>query len=161
MARPKLSDGDLRAWRAVLRAQAAAVRRINASLTDSGGLALESYDVLLELYHAPGRRLRLGELGERVVLTRSGISRLVSRLEREGLVEREAVDGDGRGVVAHLTREGVRRFRATWPLYARGIDEHFARHLRRGDAARVASALERVVDAAADGPGDQRTGRGS
>lgn len=139
-----VSDARLRAWRSLLNAHAAAIRRINRRLADHGGLALESYDVLLELFNAPDRRLRLKELGERVVLTRSGMSRLVSRLEKDGLVERESAAQDGRGVYARLTDEGEAAFRKTWPLYAEGIHEVFASRMTDAEAETVAEVLERI-----------------
>ena len=141
----KLTDVHLAAWRALLNAHAAAVRGINRSLQEQGGLPLESYDVLLELYSAPDRRLRLRELGERVVLTRSGISRLVTRLENEGLVERGSVAQDARGVYAKLTERGEAAFRRTWPLYADGIQEVFATLMTESEAQTIAGILERVA----------------
>ena len=145
-----ISEEELRAWRSLLNAHSAAIRRINRLLQEQDGLALESYDVLLELYNAPHRRLRLNELGERVVLTRSGISRLVSRLEDEGLVRRTSVEGDGRGVHAELTTAGSRAFKRTWPLYAAGIRDVFASHLTGQEATLVADILERVSSGATE-----------
>jgi DNA-binding MarR family transcriptional regulator len=140
----KLSDAHLAAWRALLNAHSAAVRRISRLLQEQGGLPLESYDVLLELYYAPDRRLRLKELGARVVLTRSGISRLVTRLEKEGLVVRESVDQDARGVYAGLTKKGEAAFRRTWPLYAEGIREVFGSCMTEDEALTIAAIMERV-----------------
>jgi len=140
-----LSADRLRAWRSVLNAHAAAVRRVNQSLQDQGGLPLESYDVLLELFNAPNQRLRLKDLREKVVLTRSGISRLVSRLEKAGLVSRGDVQTDGRGVHACLTEKGEEAFRSTWPMYARAIEEHFGRNLLDQEARGLADLLERIV----------------
>jgi DNA-binding MarR family transcriptional regulator len=141
----KLSDAHLAAWRALLNTHSAGVRTINRLLQERGGLPLESYDVLLELYRAPDRRLRLRDLGERVVLTRSGISRLVTRLEQEGLVERGTVDQDARGVYAVLTEEGEAAFRRTWPLYAEGIQSVFASRMSEDEAQMIATVLERVL----------------
>lgn len=141
---PRISDAHLAAWRALLNAHSAAVRRISRSLQEQGGLPLESYDVLLELYYAPDRRLRLKELGARVVLTRSGISRLVTRLEREGLVVRGSVDQDARGVYATLTKKGEAAFRRTWPLYAEGIHEVFGSSMTEDEALTIAAILDRI-----------------
>lgn len=144
MRKRSQNDATLRAWRGMLNAHAAAVRRINQLLQERGALPLESYDVLLELFRAPGKQLRLRELGERVVLTRSGISRLVTRLEDSGLVERAEVDGDGRGVLATLTVAGERAFRATWPVYAEGIERYFGAHFTSAEAQTIGALLERV-----------------
>lgn len=140
----RLHDERLRAWRGLLKAHSAAVRRINQFLSEGGGLPLESYDVLLELFDAPDRRLRLRDLGERVVLTRSGISRLVGRLVKEGLVTKVAVADDARGVYAQLTANGERAFRTTWPLYAEGIEKFFGSRLSVAEARTLAELLERV-----------------
>ncbi len=139
-----VSDTHVEAWRSLLNAHAAAVRGINRWLDENGGLPLESYDVLLELFYAPQRSMRLRDLGERVVLTRSGISRLVSRLEKEGLLERASVSGDARGVSARLTDQGEAAFRGTWPLYAAGIQRHFASFISEEEAALLAKILNRV-----------------
>jgi DNA-binding MarR family transcriptional regulator len=140
-----LSDIHLAAWRALLNSHASAIREINRLLQDQGGLPLESYDVLLELYNAPDQRLRLRELGGRIVLTRSGISRLVTRLEKEGLVERGSVEEDARGVFAMLTSQGRTAFRRTWPLYADGIQQVFASRMTESEARIIADILDRVA----------------
>ena len=142
--RKPLPESKLRAWRGLLNAHSAAIRRINQFLAERGGLPLESYDVLLELHETPDKRLRLRDLGDRIVLTRSGISRLVSRLEREGLVARRTVASDGRGVFAVLTPKGEESFRKTWPLYAEGIDAFFGSLMNEAEAKRLAAVLERV-----------------
>ena len=109
-----------------------------------GGLPLESYDALLELFAAPDKRLRLRDLGEQVVLTRSGVSRLVARLVDEGWVTRGTVDGDARGVYAQLTTEGEAAFRSTWPLYAKGISKFFGARMSVSEARQLAGVLERI-----------------
>ena len=150
-----LSEVHLAAWRALLRAHATALREIDRSLQDREGLPLESYDVLLELHHAPDQRLRLRDLGERVVLTRSGISRLVTRLEKDGLVERRSVEDDARGVYAELTAEGRSAFRRTWPMYAEGIQQFFAGLITEDEAHMLAGILERVAEGSRQGLMDQ------
>lgn len=140
-----LSDDHLEAWRALLRAQAFVLRRISEELARGDALPLESYDVLLELYRAPEKRLRLRDLGERVVLTRSGISRLVTRLEKQGLVERGAVPSDARGVFAQLTPKGEAAFRRTWPAYAEGIRRHFAERFEAEEARTLSRLLGAVL----------------
>lgn len=140
-------DDDVSAWRAVLRAQHRVVRAIEADLAAAGEIPLSWYDVLLELNAAPDRRLRMQDLGERVVLSRSRVSRLVDELEREGLVERLADPTDGRALLAHLTDAGRAALRRAAPRYRDGIDHHFARYLSAGERRTVAEALERVVAA--------------
>lgn len=140
----ELDDGRLAAWRALLNAHAATVGAIERDLAAGGHVPLTWYDVLVALSEAPGERLRLHELAERVVLSRSGLTRLVDRLEAAGLLRREACLTDRRGAFAVLSPEGTATLRRTWPAYARGIAEHFARHLTEADAETVATALERV-----------------
>ena len=135
----------LAAWRALLNAHAAAVGAIERDLAADGNIPLIWYDVLVALSEAPDERLRLHELADRVVLSRSGLTRLVDRLEQAGLLRREACPSDRRGAFAVLTDEGRAALRRTWPAYARGIEARFARHLSEGEAAAVATALDRVA----------------
>jgi DNA-binding MarR family transcriptional regulator len=118
-------DADqLAAWRLFLRAQAHLSRVLEAELLAEHGLPLASYDVLVQLAEAPGRRLRMTELADRVLLSRSGLTRLVDRLEKDGLVERQACPGDARGTHAVLTEAGLTRLRSASPTHLRGISEH-------------------------------------
>jgi DNA-binding MarR family transcriptional regulator len=151
---PPLDDAHLAAWRAFLNAHAAAVSRIERDLAQAGGdlAPLSWYDVLIELLEAPGRRLRQRDLAHKVVLTRSGISRLVDRLEGAGLVSREANPDDRRGDQVVLTDAGRAAVRRTWPAYRRGIAEHFARWVTPDEAAVVTAALERVSKPEASDP---------
>jgi DNA-binding MarR family transcriptional regulator len=159
MALPRIPPGGpspdgLVAWRALLRAHAAAVGSIERDLAVSEpDLPLTWYDVLVALVDAPARRLRLRELARDVLLSRSGLTRLVDRLEAAGLLRREPDPTDRRGAFAVLTDEGYTAVRRTWPRYARAIQQHFARHLEPGEAAILARALERVASA------DQQTRR--
>ena len=140
-------DDQVAAWRGVLFAQDRVVRAIERDLADAGKVPLTSYDVLLELNAAEGRSLRMQDLGERVVLSRSRVSRLVDDLEHEGYVERLPDPEDGRATLAHLTTEGARAFRSAVPVYLAGIEEHFAQHLRPAELATIAKALRRVYEA--------------
>jgi DNA-binding MarR family transcriptional regulator len=146
--RPREPDETrLAAWRALLNAHAAAVGAIERDLAAAGHIPLLWYDVLVALSEAPDERLRMHELAARVVLSRSGLTRLVDRLEGAGLLCRAACPGDRRGAFAVLTDEGRAALRRTWPAYARGIEEHFARHLSADGAAAVAAALAPVAAA--------------
>lgn len=139
----------LDAWRALLRAHAAVVDRIERDLAaDADNLPLVWYDVLLALSGAPDRRLRMHDLARAIVLSRSGLTRRVDRLEAAGLLCRQRDPSDRRGAFAVLTDEGRAALRQTWPAYARGIQEHFARHLDDEEARALSAALERVLDAA-------------
>ncbi len=140
-------DEQVRAWALVLRVHAAVVPRLERDLA-AVGMPLSWYDVLLELNAAPDRRLRMTELGARAVLSRERVSRVVDELERAGLVRRERNPDDGRSLLAVITDEGRARLRAAAPTYLAGIERHFGAHVG-DDAATVAAALLRVVEAAA------------
>ena len=143
-----LEQGREEAWRALITAHAAAVERIERELSEAGLPPLGWYDVLLELWRVPGRRLRMHELARAVVLSRSGLTRLVDRLEKEGLLRREPDPADGRGSFAVLTDEGVRMRERMWPVYAKGIAEHFGAHVSDEEARVLSRALGRVRTAA-------------
>src|SRR5262245_34856732 len=113
------------AWAALLRVHAALVPRLDRELRQAAGMPLAWYDVLLELHAAPGGRLRMSDLGERVVLSRTRVSRVVDELVDAGLVLREANPHDGRSALATLTQAGGRRFRGAAPAYLIGNARHF------------------------------------
>lgn len=119
-------DEQIAAWRAFLRAHSLMLRQIGEDLEAAGLPPLAWYDVLWALYEAPDRRLQNYELADAVLLSRSGLSRLVDRIADAGLVRRTTCPGDRRGVHIELTDEGVSMLRRMWPVYARGIAEHFA-----------------------------------
>ncbi len=142
-----LEQGREEAWRALITAHAAAVEGIERGLVEAGLPPLGWYDVLLELSAAPGRRLRMHELARAVVLSRSGLTRLVDRLERAGLLRREPDPADGRGSFAVLTDEGAGMRQRMWPVYAKGIAEHFGAHVTDEEAEVLSRALGRVRSA--------------
>ena len=119
-----MSREELGVWRTFLRAHAQLVRRLEADLVAEHDLPLASYDVLVQLVEAPGRRLRMTELADRVLISRSGLTRLVDRLAREGLVRREACDTDARGLFTVLTEAGYERLRSASRTHLRGIEEY-------------------------------------
>jgi DNA-binding MarR family transcriptional regulator len=147
----RVDEGRLAAWRAFLTAHAVVIDAIDREMVAAGVVPLTWYDVLVELAEAPEHRLRLHELADRVVLSRSGLTRLVDRLEAAGLVRRESAADDRRGAYAVLTEEGAAAHRRAWPVYARGIAAHFARHLNEDEAATINRALERVLAAERNG----------
>jgi DNA-binding MarR family transcriptional regulator len=119
------SADELAVWRSFLRAHARIVRALEAELAEAHQLPLASYDVLVQLTEAPQRRLRMTELADRVLLSRSGITRLVDRLEREGLVQRAPCLDDARGLYAVATDEGVDRLRRASRVHLDGVARHF------------------------------------
>ena len=138
------------AWALLLRTHAALVPRLNKDLEAARGLPLSWYDVLLELNAAPGRRLRMQELGNRVVLSRSQASRVVDELARAGLACREPDPADRRGAYAVLTDAGRSALRSAAPVYLSGIGAHFTDHLTPDELRVLHTALTRVLAAAED-----------
>lgn len=110
-------------------------------------IPLHWYDVLIELYDAPQQRLRMHELAERVVLSRSGLTRLVDQLEAAGLLIRDPCPTDRRGTYTVITSKGKWALRKAWPVYAKGIAECFARHLSEDQARLFVDAYTRMLDA--------------
>jgi DNA-binding MarR family transcriptional regulator len=133
------------AWGAVLQVHAAVVPVLDQKLQAEVGMPLSWYDVLLELAAAPERRLRMTDLAERVVLSRTRVSRLVDEIAAAGLVVREQNPQDGRSAYATLTEEGLARYRQAAPTYLAGIDEHFSRKLDDAELSTIATALRRVM----------------
>jgi DNA-binding MarR family transcriptional regulator len=131
---------ELTAWRSFLRAHAHISRVLEAELLADQELSLASYDVLVQLAEAPQRRLRMTELAAAVLLSRSGVTRLVDRLEKAGLVARCRVATDGRGVAAEITPAGVDRLRRAAPGHLAGVVRHFVARLDPDDL----RAMERI-----------------
>ena len=145
-ARP--DPAQLAAWRLLLEAHATVTELLEHELLAERGLPLSRYDVLLNLAEAPGGRLRMQELSASVLLSKSGLSRLVDRMVEAGLVRRERCEDDRRGWFAVLTDQGRSALRRAAPVHLRGIHEHFTRHLEAEEVEAMRAALGRVVAAA-------------
>jgi DNA-binding MarR family transcriptional regulator len=143
----RLEENQLAAWRAFITAHAVVIDSIERDLAAAKRLPLSSYDVLIELAEAPEGRMRMSDLARSVVLSRSGLTRLVDRLETEGLLRRESVAGDRRGTLAVITEAGREAMRQAWPVYAAGIAAYFARHLSDDELAALTAGLGRVLAA--------------
>jgi DNA-binding MarR family transcriptional regulator len=136
---------QLASWRTFLRAHALVNRALEAELVAEQQLSLAAYDVLVQLYEAPGHRLRMTELADAVLLSRSGVTRLVDRLEKSGLVSRCPVAGDGRGVAAELTETGANRLRTASRTHLTGVMRHFVEPLG-DDLGALEQISRRLVD---------------
>jgi DNA-binding MarR family transcriptional regulator len=139
------TDTDTAAWAALLRVHAAVVPVLDRTLQNSCGLPLTWYDVLLELRHAPAGRLSMGELGQRAVVSRTRVSRVVDQLVAAGLVLRESNPDDRRSAHAAITDAGRQRLREAAPIYLDGIQRCFTGLMSADEAATVARALEKVL----------------
>lgn len=140
----KPDDPRLDAWRAFLRAHARITRQLERELQSEASMALADYDVLVQLAVADQHRLRMSELADRLLLSRSGITRLIDRLERDGLVERAVCESDRRGQWAGLTDAGRERLRDASPTHLRGVAEHFLDRIPTDELDRMRRTLERV-----------------
>jgi DNA-binding MarR family transcriptional regulator len=138
-------DPRLDAWRAFLRAHARLTRELERELQADQSMALADYDVLVQLAAADDGRLRMSELADRVLLSRSGITRLVDRLEAAGLVERVVCESDRRGQLAQLTDAGLARLREASPTHLRGVAEHFLDRIPADELDQLRTTLERVA----------------
>ncbi|MET0684718.1 MAG: MarR family transcriptional regulator [Solirubrobacteraceae bacterium] len=145
----ELSAAELGAWRGMLRIHTALIRALDAELDAAHGLPLTSYDVLIYLQNAPQKRLRMAELADSVLLSRSGVTRLVDRLEREGLLVRDACDDDGRGLYAVLTRKGEEVLERARPTHLAGVRERFLSHFSEDELEQMAAYWERVLPGSA------------
>jgi DNA-binding MarR family transcriptional regulator len=137
-------DPRLAIWAAFLRAHARVVRELERELQAEQRMALTDYDVLVQLAAADAHRMRMSDLADRLLLSRSGVTRLVDRLVAEGLVERVECDTDRRGLWAALTDAGRERLRAASPTHLRGVAEHFLDRLSPDELRAMRSMLVRI-----------------
>jgi len=138
---PKYID----AWGYLLRLQSQVVARIEEDLKQQGEISLTWYDVLLALDNAPEKRLRMSEVADRIVLSRSALTRSVDKLEAEGYLRRERCRHDERGAYAVLTKKGERALTRARPVYWAGIKKYFAGNLTDTDISNLESILEKIV----------------
>lgn len=143
---------ELGAWRSFLRAHARITRILEAELIAEQRLSLAAYDVLVTLAESPRYRLRMTELADAVLLSRSGVTRLVDRLERASLVSRERADGDGRGIVAVLSDQGVERLRTASGTHLEGVVRHFAESFPDGELESFGRTCDRLAADAEPNP---------
>jgi DNA-binding MarR family transcriptional regulator len=155
--RRELSEHQLDAWTHFLRAHASVTRALEPQLANEHGLTLSDYDVLAQLAQAPGRRLRPVELSRAVLLTRSGVTRLVGGLERAGLVERVPSPDDGRGSLVQLTAAGRDELRRASRTHLAGVRERFAERFDEAELRTLTDLLGRLLDDRA-GPLASRNG---
>jgi DNA-binding MarR family transcriptional regulator len=145
-AAPK-EDDLIRSWSGLLRLHARLVPLIDADLQRATGMPLSWYDVLLELNGAPQRRLRMLDLADAVVLSRTRVSRVVDELEAAGYVTRTTNPDDRRSAFSELTAEGRAAFRKAAPVYLDRIRSHLGAHLTTRDATELRRILERALGA--------------
>jgi DNA-binding MarR family transcriptional regulator len=140
-----LSPAELRAWRGLIRVHSRIVKVLDARLDREHGLPLSSYEVLVHLAEASGERMRMCDLADSILLSRSGLTRLVDRLERDGLLERVACDDDARGSFAQLTAAGRSRLAEARATHLETVRSLFLDHLTGEETAVLAGFWERVL----------------
>jgi DNA-binding MarR family transcriptional regulator len=138
------SESGLEAWRSLLQAHATLMRRLEVDLAEATGLALADFDVLAQLALAGGE-LRMTELAQRALISRSGMTRRVARLVDQGLVRRAGAEGDARAVVVALTDAGVARLVETAPVHLRGVADLFVSQLDEHELQALRNALDKVT----------------
>jgi len=141
----QLSDLELAAWRGFLRVHSALVRELDRELESQHGLPLTQFEVLVHLNNAPDHRLRMSELASTVLLSQSGVTRLVDRLERDGLVVREPCPNDRRGLHARITDEGRRRLAEARPSHLDDVRARFLSRFDDDELRNLAEVWERVL----------------
>ena len=141
-------DARLAPWRAFLEAHTRVSRRLDEELRAEHDLSLAEYDTLLTIAWAPDRRIRMRTLADSVMLSKSGVTRLIDRLVADGLVERSACLADARGAEAVLTPTGLDRLRAAATTHMRGIDRHFLEAVDAADLPVIERAMRVLADAA-------------
>jgi DNA-binding MarR family transcriptional regulator len=143
---PSFNDVELDAWRGFLRTYATIVRELDDELNERHGLPVSSYDVLVQLDEAPGGMLRMSHLADAVLLSRSGLSRLVTRLSNQGLIERRECENDARGSFAAITEEGRERLDQARVTHRAGVRERFLDRLSERDQRQLAKVWGRLLD---------------
>lgn len=142
----RVSAEQMEVWRTFLRAHAVLIRRLEADLLSDHNLPLAWYDVLARLVEAEDHRLRMSELADRVMLSPSGLTRLIDRLETNGLVRREHAERDGRGLYAVLTDEGFGRLKDASGTHLRGIHDYVISKYSPEELAEVGALLGKLDD---------------
>jgi DNA-binding MarR family transcriptional regulator len=144
-----LSGTELAAWRGMLRCHSALVRRLDAELREAHDLSLQEYEVLLTLAQATDGRLRMSDLAAAVLLSQSGLTRLVDRLVHNGSVVRTRCEDDGRGLNAALTAAGLARLEQARPTHLAGVRAGFLDHFDEIEMQSLAGYWERLLPGAA------------
>jgi DNA-binding MarR family transcriptional regulator len=144
----RLRGRELGAWRGFLRAHAAIAKELDTELVATHGLPLSSYEVLLVLEGAPEGRLRMSEIADSVLLSRSGVTRLVDRLEKEGMIERVSCPTDRRGLHAVLTKRGRARLLEARPTHLAGVRSAFLARFSDDELDRLCEFWERLLPGA-------------
>jgi DNA-binding MarR family transcriptional regulator len=141
-----LSDAELDAWHGMLQFTNRTTRALDDALSASHGISVKEFDVLITLFNAPDSRLRMSALAERVLLSASGVTHLVTRLERDGLVQRLVDEDDRRSFFAELTALGHDTLRSSRPTHNEVVREHLTRRLTPNQLTSLGGLLQKVLE---------------
>ncbi|HYR92926.1 MAG TPA: MarR family transcriptional regulator [Methylomirabilota bacterium] len=141
----RLSEAELRAWEAFLRAYAATSHVLERIAESRGGLPLGEHFLLIQIARGPQAGIRPTDLTARSLLTKSGVTRALDRLEASGLVERRTCPSDKRGYLVVVTPQGQRLLRRSAPDHLRAIAKHFAEPLSSDELSVLTDAMERIA----------------
>jgi DNA-binding MarR family transcriptional regulator len=160
-SRQDLNGRELASWGGFLRVYGVLARELDAELATQHGITLSDYEVLLFLASTEERRMRMSELADSVLISQSGITRLVDRLTRRGLVRRERCSADRRGLFAVLTDDGLAKLREASPTHLAGVRSRFLAYLSAEEQARLGELWERLVPGTAEALSPLARRRGS
>ena len=146
-AKPILDNLQNSVWRLFITANVKLLDRMGEKFSQAGLPSMDWYDVLLTLKEAPEYRLRLSDLAQKALLSRSNLTHLVDRLEKAGLLYRKRCPSDRRGTYAVLTEAGLAMQQQMWTVYAEGIAEYFACHLDDEELQVMQRVLKRMLAA--------------
>ena len=140
----KLTDIETKAWVGLVRTQQILLDKVEAELKNNGFPPLSWYDVLIALENTSEGRLRFIEIGERLLLKKYNVTRLIHRLEKKGLVRRETSSEDGRGINAVITKKGRKLRRAMWNVYYEVVQSHFLSNFNKEELEKLADYFGRI-----------------
>ncbi|HEU5278929.1 MAG TPA: MarR family transcriptional regulator [Gaiellaceae bacterium] len=155
----RVPDPHLGAWRAVLSAHSALVAAVETELAEASLPPLAWYDVLWAVRRSPGKRIRMADLAAEVTISRGGLTKLADRLEKAGVLLREAVEEDGRGFYVVLTPAGEAMLRRMWPVYARVLRSSFVSAVSAEEAEAIDAGLTRAASVAQQRPARRKASR--
>ena len=141
-----LSDSKRDAYHMFLTAHARLYSKIAQEMEAAGGLSFDVYDVLVTLEYQPESRLRMSELADKILLSRSGLTRRLDRLEKMGYIKRANCDEDRRGAYAILTEEGQEAREQAWPVFRAAIKSCFGDRMTEGEAKQLAAVMVRIIE---------------
>lgn len=149
LAAQELCPAELCAWRGLLRVHASMLKALDGELEATHGLPLSSYEVLMHLADAPDHKMRMCDLADSVLLSRSGMSRLVDRLERDGLLKRAACTNDARGAFACITPDGLALLEQARPTHLSGVRRRFLAQFSEDELRQLGQYWARLLPSSA------------